>query len=89
MQPFIGLDPDLPTYGKILRQQDAARRQERLAPLPPLKDRVAEAMREIAAIRGSCDREDLELRFPDEDLTDAVLTSAKKLAGRTSQRRVA
>ncbi len=89
MQPFIGIDPDLPSYGKILRQQEARRRSERLAPLPPLKDRVAEAMREIAAIRGSCDRDDLELRFPDEELSDTVIAAAKKRAGRQSQRRVA
>lgn len=89
MQPFIGIAPDMVAYGhavSTVRRQERARRAARLRPLP---ERVAEAMQEIAAVRGSCDREDLDLRFPGEELTDTVLAAAKKLAGRRSTARVA
>lgn len=89
MQPFIGISTDIAAYGRaagVVRQQARARRAARLRPLP---ERVAEAMQEIAAVRGSCDREDLDLRFPGEDLTETVLAAAKKLAGRRSTARVA
>lgn len=89
MQPFIGICTDVAAYGRAaaaVRQQERARRATRLRPLP---ERVAEAMQEIAAVHGSCDLHDLDLRFPGEELTEAVLTAAKKLAGRRSTARVA
>ena len=89
MQPFIGICTDVAAYGRAagaVAEQERARRAARLRPLP---ERVAEAMQEIASVRGSCDREDLDLRFPGEELTEAVLAAAKKLAGRRSTARVA
>lgn len=82
------IDADMPALGRVIRAQHAEQRARRLAALPPLPERVAEAMREIAAARGSCDRDDLELRFPDEALTDAVIAAARRLAGRRSSHRV-
>lgn len=89
MQPFIGIDPDMRAHGRALRDIEARAHQQRLARLKPLPDRVADAMQEIAAVRGSCDMEDLSLRFPGEDLTEATIASARRLAGRRSSARVA
>lgn len=89
MQPFIGIDPDMRAYGRAIRSDERRAREQRLARLKPLPDRVAEAMQEIAAARGSCDMEDLSLRFPGEELTEAVVAAARRLAGRRSAVRVA
>lgn len=89
MQPFIGISPDMQAYGRTLRDIEARERRQRLARLRPLPDRVADAMQEIAAVRGSCDMGDLALRFPGEDLTETVIAVATKLAGRRSAQRIA
>jgi len=89
MQPFIGTAPDMAAYGRAgqkVRNDESARRAARLRPLP---ERVAEAMQEIASVRGSCDMPDLVLRFPGEELTETVVAAAIKLAGRRSVARVA
>lgn len=89
MQPFPGIDADMPAFGRAVRAHERKTAAARLARQKPLPERVADAMREIAAIRGSCDMEDLTLRFPDEELTEAVVAAARRLAGRRSAVRVA
>ncbi len=89
MQPFIGIHPDMPAYGRTLRGIEARERRQAQARLKPLPERVAEAMQDIAAVRGSCDMDDLALRFPGEALTDDVVAAACRLAGRRSATRVA
>lgn len=88
MPHFIGIYPDMSAFGRTLREQARQRQAHRLAKLAPLPERVADAMCEIAAVRGSCDMEDLALRFPGEKLTDQVMASAKRIAGRRSVARV-
>lgn len=88
MQSFIGIDPDMAAYGravKSIRQAETARAAARRL---PLVERVAEAMQEIAAVRGSCDEQDLTLRFAGETLTPDILAAAQKLAGRRSTSRI-
>lgn len=89
MQPFIGISPDIAAYGRTLRGIEARERRQAQARLKPLPERVAEAMQDIAAVRGSCDMEDLALRFPGETLDAAVIAAARRLAGRRSSARVA
>lgn len=89
MQPFIGIDHDMPAYGRALRGIEARERRQAQARLKPLPERVAEAMQDIAAVRGSCDMEDLALRFPGEALSETVIAAARCLAGRRSATRVA
>lgn len=75
-------------FGRTLREQARQRQAHRLAKLAPLPERVADAILETVAVRGSCDMEDLALRFPGEKLTDQVMASAKRIAGRRSVARV-
>lgn len=87
MQHFSGIDTDMAAFGRAVRGQAA--KAKAAARQLPLRERVADAMCEIAAIRGSCDREDLTLRFPGEELSDDLIASARRLAGRRSVARVA
>jgi hypothetical protein len=86
MLHFSGIDTDMAAFGKAVRAANA-----KAAPKPktPLRERVADAMREIVAIRGSCDMDDLTLRFPAEELTPDVVSAARRLAGKHSVAKVA
>lgn len=86
MLHFSGIDTDMPAFGKAVR---AAKAKAALKPKTPLRERVADAMREIVAIRGSCDMDDLVLRFPDEDLTEIVIAEARRIAGKRFVAKVA
>jgi hypothetical protein len=83
------IDADMPAYGRAVRAHERKARAVKAAKLAPLPERVADAMREIAATSGSCDMEDLTLRFPDEEITDGVVAAARKIAGKRQLRRVA
>ena len=89
MQHFTGVAPDMAAMGRVIREEHRRAQSQRLAKLRPLPERVAEAMQEIAAARGSCDMEDLTLRFPGETITESIVASARRLAGRRSTARVA
>lgn len=88
MPHFIGIFPDMSAFGLTLREQARQAHARRIAKLAPLPERVADAILETVAVRGSCDMEDLALRFPGEKLTDQVIASAKRIAGRRSVARV-
>lgn len=86
MLHFSGIDTDMAAFGKAVK---AAKAKATPKPKTPLRERVADAMREIVAIRGSCDMDDLVLRFPDEDLTETVIAKARRIAGKRFVAKVA
>lgn len=86
MLHFAGIDTDMAAFGKAVR---AAKAKAAPKPKTPLRERVADAMREIVAIRGSCDMDDLTLRFPDEDLTETIIAEARRIAGKRFVAKVA